>query len=683
MPDTPAAASADRPIGRASLLASGVAAIRVAIIGGVSVAMLEWAVAAWSVSQRLEGELPVRLFAAAAGRACLTHVLFWSVALIPVALLHWAARRTRPDASPDAFLVAAFVALAAAIILPIDLELVGRRSVILKSLAVAGGLVLAVLSFVVTRAVIRRLGVRAYRRIANVKTVVLGALGAAATIAFVSSPFFDPAGYRVSTEGAPTRPRPASPHVLWIVLDTVRADRLGCYGYTDDTTPFLDEWATRSTVFERAVANAIWTVPSHASMFTGKSVREHGVDFDHLRLSDEQTTAAAELQSAGYRTASFSNNPWISRETHLARGFGHCQMMRHAPRLARFSLEYLCERTGITPFVPWLDSDMGAAITNVEVDRWLSGHAGADDPVFVFVNYMDAHSPYAVPRRYREMFMTPQQVDRSYDLRWGVHGYIVPALSVRFNVEGRDFLAESDREVLRLQYDAAIRYLDDRVAELIGLFRARGMLDDTLIIIASDHGEYLDTHRMWDHRYQAYDDVTRAALIVRAPGQTAGRRVSAPVQLSDLYDTVLAVARDKLDDHASFPRNLLHAADGDAPRYAISEYTGPVPSTIARGRARGAPAGDERDHPQYAVHDGRFKFLLSTAGKQELYDVTADPTESTNLIDSHADDAKRLAAHLAAWLERTPKFVPPDTGDDASLDPDVLNALKSLGYAGD
>lgn len=666
------------------------AAVRVAVIGGVAIALVEWVVAALSVARRIEGELPALLFAAAAGKACATHVLFWLAALLPIALVYALIPRKTLDARPDAFLLSAFIALAAIIVLPIDLELIGRSGWAPKAAAVGGGLLLAPLSYVTMRASMRRLGARTFNRIANVKFAAFGAIGLAATAAFITSPFFNTGAYRVTRE-VERRAAPKSPHVLWIVIDTVRADHLGCYGYETDTTPFLDDWTKQATTFERAVANAIWTVPSHASMFTGKSVREHGVDFDRLRLADDHTTVAAELQARGYRTAAFSNNPWISRDTQLARGFAHCQLMRHLPRLGRFSLEYLCERMGVTPFVPWLDGDMGAALTNYEVDRWLSTRGAGDEPVLVFVNYMEAHSPYAVPRAYRERFMTPEQIDRSYDLRWSVHGYIVPALSVRFNVEGREFLAESDREVLQRQYDAAIRYLDDRIADLIGMFRERGMLDDTLVIIASDHGEYLDTHAMWDHRYQAYDDVTRAALIIRAPGQEDGRRTVVPVQLSELYDTVLAATHDvagSVDERPPDPqpsrrRNLLELNGGDGPpRYAISEYTGPVPSTIARGRATGIPAGDARDDPQYAVHDGRFKFLLSTAGKQELYDVTVDASESRNLVETHPADAARLAAYLREWLARTPAFVADDDAN-ASIDPEMMNALKSLGYAGD
>lgn len=667
---------------RESLMTAIVAAVRVAIIGGVAIALIEWAVAATSVTHRIEGGLPLTLFVAAAGKACVTHVLFWLIVLIPVAAAHHFIAGRKRRGPPDAFLTAAFVALAALAVLPIDLELVGRRTVVMTSAAIGAGLVAAVAAYFVVRVAVGRLGVRMFRRIANVKAALFGAVGVAAVFAFVRSPFFDPGAYCVPRESLDARCHPKSPNVLWIVLDTVRADHLGCYGGNDGTTPNLDQWAAGSTVFDRAVANAIWTVPSHASMFTGKSVREHGVDFDHLRLSDGQTTVAAELRARGYRTAAFSNNPWISRDTHLARGFDHCELMRHLPRLGRFSLEYLCQRLGVTPFVPWLDGDMGAALTNVEVDRWLSEQVTNDAPLFVYVNYMEAHSPYAAPKAYRSRFMSSEQVDRSYDLRWSVYGYIVPTLSVRFNVEGGAFLPESDREVLKRQYDSAIRYLDDRVAELIGLYRERGILNDTLVIIASDHGEYLDTHRMWGHRYQAYDDVTHTALIVRAPGQTEGRRVSASVQLSDLYDTVLAATNDNSGSDA-YPRNLLSTANKSAPRYAVSEYTGPVPSTIAQGRATGIPTGDYRDDPQLAVQDGRYTFLLSTAGKRELYDVVADPTESTNLVHTRPADAKRLADYLSTWLEQTREFKPTDNDEAAPMSPAVKNALKSLGYAGD
>ncbi|MCP4680532.1 MAG: sulfatase-like hydrolase/transferase, partial [Deltaproteobacteria bacterium] len=289
---------------------------------------------------------------------------------------------------------------------------------------------------------------------------VLLILGFGAALA--RSPLLSPGSYQVPP-GAVQESSPRRHNVLWIVLDTVRADHMSCYGYERHTTPFLEDWARQAIVFDHAVADGIWTLPSHASMFTGLSTREHGVHANHTWLDDGITTVADVLTANGFTTASFSNNHLIARHTNLAKGFEECCVMGHARRMSRFSLEHLCESWGITPMFPWLDGDFGAALTNHVISNWLDERTDEKRPFFLFVNYMDAHLPYRVPKRYRRMFMTEPQVHRSYDLRQSVFGNLLVSLTKRFNIEGGEFITEPDREVVKKQYSAAIRYLDDRV----------------------------------------------------------------------------------------------------------------------------------------------------------------------------------------------------------------------------
>jgi arylsulfatase A-like enzyme len=338
-------------------------------------------------------------------------------------------------------------------------------------------------------------------------------------VAFTHSPFFAPARFRVANAQQVTQDR-QRPNVLWIVLDTARADRMSVYGYNRETTPFLKRWSSRAILFERCISNGMWTVPSHASMFTGMSLRQHGTDHQHAWLDESFVTVAEVLRRAGYNTALFSNNPWVSRAMNLDQGFDVSRTLHHLRYLTRFSsLEDSCLRWGLTPLLPWWDHDYGGAITNWLISDWLDDRGNQGEPFFLFVNYMEAHLPYLIPRKFRRMFMTNEQVARSYELHLRAFGHITGVLDRRFNLYGGEFLAQADREVLKRQYEAGLRYLDDRVSELIRMLEERGHLENTLVVITADHGEYLDTHGMWSHRFLTYNDLVHVPFLERRTWQ--------------------------------------------------------------------------------------------------------------------------------------------------------------------
>ncbi len=525
------------------------------------------------------------------------------------------------------------------------------------------------------------MGAEAARKRLDIATGVCGAFIVLTGVALVRSPFLDPAGFRVPDVNRQALPQDR-PNVLWIVLDTVRADRMSVYGYDKETTPFLERWGRRATVFDRAISDGMWTVPAHSSMFTGLSLRQHGVDHEHLWLDDSFTTVAEVLSKHGYRTVSFSGNPFIAAHTNLVQGFGAYHVAYHLRHLTRFSLEFLGEKLGITPPFAWIDRDLGAAMSNQMIADWLDSHAGRETPVFMFVNYMEAHLPYLAPRAYRRMFMTPEQVERSYDLRQRAHGNIVSTLDTRFNIDGPGFLPGSDREVLKRQYEACLRYLDDRVAELISMFEQRGLLDNTLVVIASDHGEHLDTHGMWSHRFLAYNDLVHVPIILRYPGQQQPVRVSTPVQLSDLYPTVLhAVLGADAPDPGSGARDLFEViAQNGEPRIVISAYGGPSKEGRDRVLKRNDPNVTHRMRPQIAAQDRRFKYISSYDGTRELYDLVADPEELKNLVGVIPAEAKRLASYINHWLERVPLYQAPSVDERRETDPAIRDALRGLGY---
>ncbi|RMF72448.1 MAG: hypothetical protein D6744_16820, partial [Planctomycetota bacterium] len=579
------------------------------------------------------------------------------------------------------FLLSAGVLSAGALVLPLDLELAHKTNAGYFIIGYAGLLYVAAMLYFGGRFVRRRVGGVRFDR----ATYSLSAAALLLSVVTIACLFATPvgrpgAGRRVSDEAATATSAARGPHVLWIVLDTVRADRLSVYGYERETTPFLKQWSQQALVFERAIANGMWTVPTHASMFTGMPSRRHGQGHRAVWLDDEFDTVAEKLQRAGYATAFFSNNPLVSERYNVTQGFDHSIVVWHAQQATRFSLDHLRARLGTIPPVPWLDPDSGAALTNDFVEDWLGDHSG--EPTLVFINLFEAHLPYRVPQRYRRMFMTPEQVRESYKLQYASYGDMADWVNNRANIDGYAFLSDLEVETIKRMYDASLRCLDDRLRELLAVYRRLGILDNTLVVITADHGEYLDSHGMWSHHFLTYEELTHVPLIVRPPGTTVGARVPVPVQLSDLYATIVraALGADAFEPTPD-SRDLLAPNGADSARIAVIECYGPEPSARVRLQRKTDPVVRHRATAQIAAVAQRYKYIRSEDGWRELFDLAADPGEETNIISSHRAVANRLDAFLNDWLRRVPEYVPKHRPEARS---DALETLKALGYvAGD
>jgi arylsulfatase A-like enzyme len=646
------------------------------VVAGI-LGLAEWGAVLWLAPGReLYGAVPWDLVGAALGERVVTHALIWCPLLAGVAFLHRLARRA-DRATPLPWLVGGVVVGVGVVVLPASLYLAGLRAPRL-AWGLRGAALLAAVGLVLWlrgRRLPRRPLVLA-ACVALLLALVTGAL-------FRASPWFDPAAYRVPPfEGAGPATVAARPHVLLVVLDTVRADRMSLYGWSRATTPYLEELARSAIVFERAIADGTWTIPSHASLFTGRPVRQHGAGLVVPALDGRLPTLAETLSQAGYRTASFSNNSLVSSRTGLDRGFAESRALSGLRAWSRFSWEGVVEALGVPPPLPWLEPDDGAAVTNDLIARWLDAEGTGDAPVFLFVNYLEAHLPWRVPAEFRRRFMTEEQLRRSYALRRSVHGEIVGLMNRRVIEQGSGLISPADAEVLRRQYEASIRYLDHRVEELLGLFAQRGMLDDTLVVITSDHGEYLDSHGMWSHLFGAFNALTHVPLLIREPGRRAPLRVAAPVQLSDVYATVLAAALGRPAAAGPFAARdlvaLARAAEGE--RIAISEV-GPLGAagTLREQRQRARADLARLAVPIVTAQDARFKYVESPLARPRLYDLRRDPLELYDVMRYHPEAADRLAGHLRLWRAAVPTHNPrgpvPVPDSDGAED-----LLRELGY---
>ena len=377
-------------------------------------------------------------------------------------------------------------------------------------------------------------------------------------------------GSRVMRERAPLA-RVASagaPNVLLIILDTVRAASLSLYGGRAKT-PTLDSLAATGVAFDRAVAPAPWTLPSHASIFTGLSPFEHGADW-RVPLDTRAATLAEVMARQGYRTGGFVGNlVYTSREHGLDRGFQEYRDYRRSPGalLRSASLIQVVVTSRVLRRLTGLHEVTGrkqGRHVNQEFLRW-QGKRG-DTPWFAFLNYYDAHEPYLPRPPYRGLYSAGLP-GRRFDRHrfWNVEG----------SIDDWNALTPPEVEAERAAYEEAVTGLDADLASLFSELRRRGALERTLVVITSDHGELFGEHGAHAHGSSVYWRSLHVPLLVSWPGHVpVGRRIADPVSLRDIPATVLGLAFP--DTPGALPGRSLLAVQ-DAPMgsrsIAVSELS--------------------------------------------------------------------------------------------------------------
>jgi arylsulfatase A-like enzyme len=428
--------------------------------------------------------------------------------------------------------------------------------------------------------------------------------------------------------------RAGAPNVLWIILDTVRAGSLGLYGYSRPTSPNLERFARTAITFDRAIAPSSWTLTSHASMFTGRDVHELSTGWAE-GLDTTFPTIAEFLRDRGYRTGGIAGNVFYSNsEWGLDRGFLHYEdyvlSLGHA-LLATYVGERFVrtlERKGLEQRF-WFHRINGRRIApdvSRSLVRWLE--RDRERPFFAFVNFYDAHDPYVAPRGFIEAI-------RAAPIR--------DSLPIRIMSAGRAVAAEADqqkeiREAIDL-YDAGIRYLDDQFGLLMSDLERRGLLQNTLVVVTSDHGEEFGEHGRYWHGLTLYMPSIHVPLIVRLPdGRRAGERVGTPVSLRRLAASTLDVLVQ--GEGAPFPGpSFLSDAWSTADQYA------PVLSTVTPDpRTKPAPEQAFR-----SIVDGTMHYILSDQSGEELYRYITDPLEQLDLAPGDT-------ALLAGYRSLVPPF---------------------------
>jgi len=461
----------------------------------------------------------------------------------------------------------------------------------------------------------------------------------------------------------------SKPNVLLLTLDTVRADHLSLYGYKRNTTPHLAELARVATVFSHASAAGDMTLTSHAAILTGTYASWNGArphdnsSGNGVPISDKYPTLAEILSEHGYSTAAVvANSGFLSREWGFDRGFQFFDD-RSAVRMMPSREDYLLRygaRQVLHRIVDTADFDMmflRAGEINREAYGLLDRARSSGRPFFLFLNYMDAHSPYAPPPQFDELY--PAEKDLSIpDARYSELLEQLP--------KGRGQMSEKERQHYISQYDGAIAYMDAEIGRLIDGLKQRGLYENTLLIIVSDHGEAFGERNLIGHGLSVNKEQVDVPLIVKYPGSDQGQEVDERVGHTDLLPTVMEVTG--ITPPQFLQGFSLRKAVGNTNRRLISESF-PIWALIS--------LNPKFNRIERAIYSGNFKYIDSTAGKHELYDVSADPAEANNLCSVDAASCSEMQHDLEEWEKAMPEAVT----HGKPLDPQTLELLRSLGYA--
>lgn len=439
---------------------------------------------------------------------------------------------------------------------------------------------------------------------------------------------------------------PGAPNVILITLDTTRADHLPFHGYERDTMPFLASLAAESAVFENATSASSWTLPSHASLFTGHLPSRHGATLSHMRLEPEALTLAEILRERGYLTAGFAGGAFCKAKYGIGQGFGtyldRLDFFEWAPTARRFDIRTLINTLRFIsgrrlPSIHDLlgaDGERKAPEINRDFLRWLDTTGGR--PFFAFLNYFDAHEPYEPAAEYRRMFTADPRPDSE------VHR--------AFTADERgDVMAPDMLQLMIDLYDAELRQLDDELKTLFARLDSDGLLDNSLIVITSDHGEEFKDHGGLDHGLTLYEEVIHVPLVIHWPGQLAPRRVAKRIDNLDVFATLLdclAIPLAEPTDAASL-RPLAEGAE---------THDKPVATSQLLGRTS-IPALEESR--QFSTSNSEWKQILVKPDRHQipsgLYNLKTDPGETRNLLETgELPDPLPFPPDEPDWLIESP-----------------------------
>jgi arylsulfatase len=456
------------------------------------------------------------------------------------------------------------------------------------------------------------------------------------------------------------------PDVLLVLIDTLRADRLGCYGHERNLTPAMDAIAQEAVTFDLAVAPSPWTQPSIAALFTAVypgaivPIGDYRLTFDSARrgaeavrvLQDHHTTLAESMRDHGYATAAINTNIYIVKEYGFDQGFGHFDPHWPAGRVT--------------------DPTTGDVV-NEFASKWLD-QRDASKPFFLYLHYMDVHGPYnagpkfldplleivdRMPKRHEMTDEELKQLDPRYLLR----------MPKTFTDPARHRRLWRSREYWEARYEAGVAEMDHHLADLRMRLEQMALWDDLVVVITADHGEALGEHGHFGHGFSIHHPELHIPLIVRSPGVLpAGRRVSEVVRLMDIGPTLF--------DHLGMPPMDRVQGQSLLP-YIASRPPGEPLTALAEGLKT-------RTFEQSALYRGQWKMLRQLEPPiQLLHHIVRDPLERTDFAGQRPELLDKLVTLAISQQKENARLAGKGKRETVPVSAEQLQRLRSLGYVGD
>jgi arylsulfatase A-like enzyme len=462
-----------------------------------------------------------------------------------------------------------------------------------------------------------------------------------------------------------SRQPPKQPNVLIILWDTTRADRLSMYGYSLETTPRMAKWAEKhGVIFEKAISPDMWTVPSHASLFTGLDPGTHGAGFDHRWLDAKNVTLAEWFGEHGWDTYAFSANPNLSpSRVNLLQGFENIETSWRKPwadDVKALLKKKLIKSDRSTEISPGAKKKGGTGfynagpIAHLALTNWLDTREEKDKPFLVYLSYMEAHKPRVPYLDSRKKLTDPPVIELGLQTDLSLNNQLL------YSYDKLSY-TPAELEAINRVYDATLVDLDNATADLLEDLDARGILDDTIIVFTADHGEQLGEHQQFGHRSGVYQQLLHVPLVIAYPRKLNPRRVSVPVTNLQVFDTLLTLAglESPQTGHAQGDLTVVK----DALVGVFSETLSIDKEGFGKIRKMYPDIGrDVWANTYQSVVHGNWKLIESINFDShelvdcELYDLETDPDELTNKFTEVPEKSRELMDKLDAWKSQQVKW---------------------------
>jgi arylsulfatase A-like enzyme len=441
----------------------------------------------------------------------------------------------------------------------------------------------------------------------------------------------------------------ASPNMLLVILDTLRADKVGVYG--DSTlTPNIDKLAASSMVYSRAISTAPWTLPSHASFLTGLYPEAHGVNWGHYALGDGVPVLPDLLKKKGYQTFAVSNNRLLNEANGFGRGFDRFVETTNDACLGQWKLALRCGAVQAAALAMGLSRDagfdQGSAWTNWLLSKRFAKQNGERKPFFAMLNYYEPHDPYQAPRRHVDRFLTPEERKRAGRLHHGEEEL------ARHACGAERVFSPDDVQLLEKLYDADVAYQDERLGELVALLQKNGLLNNTWLVVTSDHGELFGEWEMVYHTASSHYKLLHVPLIVRPPGGTTEMvRIEAPVQPVDVFATFLTTAGISLPDTVTQAYPLPLKTSERSPReMCVAQSHGASIAGLSITQRHDLQADVSRWLQWVnSVYEDGYLMEVESSGRRRLFNVDEDPRMKQDLAETRGEVLDSMAERFASW----------------------------------